>query len=156
MLRGGATAWLGLKRPQGLVVTSLRCKNKWTDDPKERFRAKSKPLSVGMGNRPLVEQAGDFPVRPIEHSASPYLIEHPKGVPSSFLDANKLKDNPGAHLRRKIVGRGPGSGLGKTAGKGTKGQRSRSGKPLLLTQRRSLSHLCLQAVARGLALRVAL
>ena len=33
----------------------------------------------------------------------------------------------GAHKRRRIVGRGQGSGLGTTAGKGNKGQQSRSG-----------------------------
>ncbi|UCF68405.1 MAG: 50S ribosomal protein L15 [Acidobacteriota bacterium] len=34
---------------------------------------------------------------------------------------------PGAKKRRKRVGRGPGSGLGKTAGRGHNGQKSRSG-----------------------------
>lgn len=34
----------------------------------------------------------------------------------------------GAHKRRKIVGRGPGSGHGKTSGRGTKGAKSRAGK----------------------------
>lgn len=34
---------------------------------------------------------------------------------------------PGATRRRKRVGRGPGSGLGKTAGRGENGQKSRSG-----------------------------
>ncbi|MEM9012588.1 MAG: 50S ribosomal protein L15 [Pseudomonadota bacterium] len=38
-----------------------------------------------------------------------------------------LRDNPGATKKRKRVGRGPGSGLGKTAGRGMKGQKSRSG-----------------------------
>ena len=38
-----------------------------------------------------------------------------------------LRPSPGAVKRRKRVGRGPGSGHGKTATKGTKGQRSRSG-----------------------------
>ncbi len=40
---------------------------------------------------------------------------------------NELSDNPGATKRKKRVGRGPGSGLGKTAGRGIKGQKSRSG-----------------------------
>ena len=40
---------------------------------------------------------------------------------------NELSDNPGATKRRKRVGRGPGSGTGKTAGRGMKGQKSRSG-----------------------------
>ena len=40
---------------------------------------------------------------------------------------NELRDNPGATKRKKRVGRGPGSGTGKTAGRGIKGQKSRSG-----------------------------
>ena len=38
-----------------------------------------------------------------------------------------LRPAPGAKHRRKIVGRGPGSGHGKTATKGSKGQQARSG-----------------------------
>ena len=40
---------------------------------------------------------------------------------------NDLHDNPGARKKRVRVGRGIGSGLGKTAGRGQKGQKSRSG-----------------------------
>jgi len=40
---------------------------------------------------------------------------------------NSLKNAHGTNTRRKRVGRGPGSGLGKTCGRGHKGQRSRSG-----------------------------
>ena len=40
---------------------------------------------------------------------------------------NEIRDNPGAHKKRMRVGRGPGSGKGKTAGRGVKGQSSRSG-----------------------------
>ncbi len=40
---------------------------------------------------------------------------------------NELRDNPGATQPRKRVGRGMGSGTGKTAGRGHKGQKSRSG-----------------------------
>jgi len=40
---------------------------------------------------------------------------------------NNLNDNPGARRKRKRVGRGIGSGKGKTAGRGVKGQKSRSG-----------------------------
>ena len=43
------------------------------------------------------------------------------------MKLHELRDNPGATHRRKRVGRGPGSGLGKTAGRGIKGQKSRSG-----------------------------
>jgi len=40
---------------------------------------------------------------------------------------NEIRDLPGATKARKRVGRGPGSGLGKTSGHGVKGQKSRSG-----------------------------
>ena len=40
---------------------------------------------------------------------------------------NQLSDNEGARRPRKRLGRGIGSGLGKTAGRGHKGQKSRSG-----------------------------
>lgn len=40
---------------------------------------------------------------------------------------NELRDNPGATRQKKRVGRGIGSGKGKTAGRGVKGQKSRSG-----------------------------
>ncbi len=44
---------------------------------------------------------------------------------------NELRDNPGARKPRKRIGRGIGSGKGKTSGKGQKGQKSRSGVSLL-------------------------
>src|SRR5438552_1282800 len=40
---------------------------------------------------------------------------------------NQIKDNPGARPRRKIVGRGIGSGVGKTSGRGVKGYKARAG-----------------------------
>ena len=40
---------------------------------------------------------------------------------------NELKPNPGSTRPRKRVGRGMGSGTGKTSGRGHKGQKSRSG-----------------------------
>jgi large subunit ribosomal protein L15 len=43
------------------------------------------------------------------------------------MKLNELSDNAGATKARKRVGRGPGSGSGKTAGRGVKGQKSRSG-----------------------------
>ena len=43
------------------------------------------------------------------------------------IKINELRDNPGARVGRVRVGRGIGSGLGKTAGRGQKGQKSRSG-----------------------------
>jgi large subunit ribosomal protein L15 len=43
------------------------------------------------------------------------------------MKLNELRDNPGATKKRKRVGRGVGSGIGKTGGRGIKGQTSRSG-----------------------------
>ena len=43
------------------------------------------------------------------------------------IKLNELRDNPGARKDRVRVGRGIGSGVGKTAGRGQKGQKSRSG-----------------------------
>ena len=43
------------------------------------------------------------------------------------MKLNDLRDNAGAAKKAKRIGRGPGSGKGKTAGRGIKGQKSRSG-----------------------------
>ena len=43
------------------------------------------------------------------------------------MKLHELKKNEGATFRKKIVGRGSGSGLGKTSGRGQKGQNARSG-----------------------------
>ncbi|MER3443100.1 MAG: 50S ribosomal protein L15 [Meiothermus sp.] len=43
------------------------------------------------------------------------------------MKLSDLRPNPGANKKRKRVARGPGSGHGKTAGRGHKGQKSRSG-----------------------------
>ncbi|HET9526916.1 MAG TPA: 50S ribosomal protein L15 [Pyrinomonadaceae bacterium] len=43
------------------------------------------------------------------------------------MSLNTLKPAKGSTHKKKRVGRGPGSGLGKTAGRGEKGQKSRSG-----------------------------
>jgi large subunit ribosomal protein L15 len=43
------------------------------------------------------------------------------------MKLNDIRDNEGARKSRVRVGRGIGSGLGKTAGRGQKGQKSRSG-----------------------------
>ena len=43
------------------------------------------------------------------------------------MKLNELSDNPGAVKTRKRVGRGIGSGKGKTAGRGVKGQKARTG-----------------------------
>jgi large subunit ribosomal protein L15 len=43
------------------------------------------------------------------------------------MKLNELRDNPGARKRKMTVGRGIGSGKGKTSGRGGKGQKARSG-----------------------------
>ncbi len=43
------------------------------------------------------------------------------------MKLNELKENKGASKTKKRLGRGPGSGVGKTCGRGLKGQKSRSG-----------------------------
>ncbi|MBI3757525.1 MAG: 50S ribosomal protein L15 [Deltaproteobacteria bacterium] len=43
------------------------------------------------------------------------------------MDLSSLRPAVGANKKRKRLGRGPGSGLGKTSGKGHKGKGSRSG-----------------------------
>lgn len=44
-----------------------------------------------------------------------------------MIKLSNLKRAPGVQKNRKRIGRGPGSGTGKTSGKGQKGQKSRSG-----------------------------
>ncbi|MGH7031233.1 MAG: 50S ribosomal protein L15, partial [Stellaceae bacterium] len=46
------------------------------------------------------------------------------------MKLDEIRDNPGAHYRAKRVGRGIGSGKGKTSGRGGKGQTARSGVAL--------------------------
>lgn len=46
------------------------------------------------------------------------------------MKLNELRDNDGAHLKSKRLGRGIGSGKGKTSGKGHKGQSAREGVAL--------------------------
>ena len=46
------------------------------------------------------------------------------------MKLNELRDNAGARLKSKRLGRGIGSGKGKTSGKGVKGQKAREGVAL--------------------------
>ena len=46
------------------------------------------------------------------------------------MKLHEIRDNDGANRKKKRVARGPGSGKGKTAGRGIKGQTSRSGVAL--------------------------
>src|SRR5207302_4804086 len=46
------------------------------------------------------------------------------------MKLNEIRDNSGAHYRAKRLGRGIGSGKGKTSGRGGKGQTARTGVAL--------------------------
>jgi large subunit ribosomal protein L15 len=46
------------------------------------------------------------------------------------MNLNQLRDNAGSRLKSKRLGRGIGSGKGKTSGKGVKGQKAREGVAL--------------------------
>jgi large subunit ribosomal protein L15 len=63
------------------------------------------------------------PASPVERSETPAM---PPGS-AVFAGIHDLRPSPGATHSRKRVGRGPGSGHGKTAGRGNKGQKSRTG-----------------------------
>jgi large subunit ribosomal protein L15 len=52
------------------------------------------------------------------------------GQDDEAMKLNEIRDNPGAHYRAKRVGRGIGSGKGKTSGRGGKGQTARTGVAL--------------------------
>jgi len=43
------------------------------------------------------------------------------------MKLNQIRDNPGARTKPTVVGRGIGSGKGKTSGRGVKGQKARTG-----------------------------
>ena len=64
------------------------------------------------------------------------------------MKLNELRDNPGARLKSKRLGRGIGSGKGKTSGKGVKGQKAREGVAPEWLRRRSAADLSPLAEAR--------
>jgi large subunit ribosomal protein L15 len=55
------------------------------------------------------------------------MAENDEDTPTIAIGLHSLKPAPGSRKARKRVGRGEGSGLGKTAGRGQKGYGSRSG-----------------------------
>ena len=56
----------------------------------------------------------------------------PETKPEPRIGLHNLRVPKGAHKRRKLLGRGPGSGHGKTSTRGSKGQTSRSGRDFYL------------------------
>jgi large subunit ribosomal protein L15 len=53
--------------------------------------------------------------------------EAPRALPAGKIGLHSLSPAPGSHRARKRIGRGPGSGTGKTSGKGHKGIKARTG-----------------------------
>jgi len=72
--------------------------------------------------RPARAEAPAAPAEPRKAAAAP---QRPALPPAAGIHG--LAPSPGATHYRKRVGRGPGSGHGKTAGRGYKGQKSRTG-----------------------------
>jgi large subunit ribosomal protein L15 len=68
---------------------------------------------------------GAAPAAPRKAASAPAV--EPRPAPSAPAGIHDLTPAPGATHYRKRVGRGPGSGHGKTAGRGSKGQKSRTG-----------------------------
>ncbi|KAG9404263.1 YmL15 [Aphanomyces cochlioides] len=73
-----------------------------------------------LGLRQAFSRLSVVPSR-FTHSAAPASLIEP-------VRLNNLADNPGAARKGKRLGRGIGSGKGKTSGRGHKGQKARSGR----------------------------
>src|SRR5258706_7701964 len=86
------------------------------------------PAKKAASPRPA-RKAARPPARP--HRERPVAAESTVSASSApripAAGIHDLRPSPGATHSRKRVGRGPGSGHGKTAGRGSKGQKSRSG-----------------------------
>jgi large subunit ribosomal protein L15 len=108
-------------------------------EKKDTKKAAGKPASKsGAAKKPAVRKKA--PARPAARKTPKPRAERPEeplaasGEPGSgptpsavWTGIHNLRPSPGATHYRKRVGRGPGSGHGKTAGRGNKGQKSRSG-----------------------------
>jgi large subunit ribosomal protein L15 len=62
---------------------------------------------------------------PAKQAAAPKKAAAPKAAAEGVRSLGNLSPSEGSHRTRKRLGRGIGSGLGKTAGRGHKGQRAR-------------------------------
>ena len=117
---------------------------------KERRRLKKKTVTVEqIGSpirRPAVQRTDADRSRPQQDAPGPhpgrhaFRSWHDPCCPASrsrrrrevrrersIMKLNEIKDNEGSTKNRKRVGRGIGSGTGKTGGRGVKGQKARSG-----------------------------
>jgi large subunit ribosomal protein L15 len=95
---------------------------------KEKAPARKKAAAPRPVRRPAKTYAKPRKEKPVAAPAEP-SAETPAMPTRSpvFAGIHDLRPSPGATHSRKRVGRGPGSGHGKTAGRGYKGQKSRTG-----------------------------
>lgn len=98
-------------------------------------KAKEKPPAArkkAAAPRPARRPARTY-AKPKKERPAPPPVEPSAEAPAMparsavFAGIHDLRPSPGATHSRKRVGRGPGSGHGKTAGRGNKGQKSRTG-----------------------------
>jgi large subunit ribosomal protein L15 len=90
-------------------------------ETKKKAAKKTAAPARGSRKRPAAE-----PEKPAKRDAAAKKQAATPALPPA-TGVHDLRPNPGATHSRKRVGRGPGSGHGKTAGRGSKGQKSRSG-----------------------------
>lgn len=67
-----------------------------------------------------------------KHAKPAKNIAEEKGKPETFFGVHSLRPPAGSRKKKKILGRGPSSGHGKTSTRGSKGQTSRSGRDFYL------------------------
>ena len=99
-----------------------REKAKPTAVPK-KAKSKAEAAPAPKAEKPRRKAAPRESARP----AASARVEAPASRGPAPIGVQDLRPAPGATRSRKRVGRGPGSGHGKTAGRGNKGQKSRSG-----------------------------
>jgi large subunit ribosomal protein L15 len=99
--------------------------------PKEKARPAAAPKKAKAKAESAAAPKAEKPKRkgaPREaRPAASARVEAPAPRGPAPIGVQDLRPAPGATRSRKRVGRGPGSGHGKTAGRGNKGQKSRSG-----------------------------
>lgn len=85
-----------------------------------RYSSMTSDGSLGGAGSLIV---GEKAVSPAKERVKPRVVP-----PGGFLALNTLHDNPGSRHQKTRLGRGIGSGKGKTAGRGHKGQKARNGR----------------------------
>src|SRR5580765_3990847 len=104
-------------------------------EKKDKKKSPGKPAAKsGAAKKAAPRPARKAPRPRVEKHREPAAASAESGSPGSgptpsaaWTGIHNLRPSPGATHYRKRVGRGPGSGHGKTAGRGNKGQKSRSG-----------------------------